>query len=81
MHTVFSVFDLISHKGAFATRSLTRLAVRLPLSPQGGGRIRNAAEAATTPLSLLLAGTGPQRRRFAAVTPPDAPSGTSNYGF
>jgi hypothetical protein len=33
------------------------------------------------PLSLLLAGTCPQRRRFAAVTPPDAPSGTSNYGF
>jgi hypothetical protein len=62
MHTVFSVFDLISHEGAFATRSLTRLAVRLPLS-------------------FLLAGTGPQRRRFAAVTPPDAPSGTSNYGF
>ncbi|HSJ79734.1 MAG TPA: hypothetical protein VK910_00860 [Thiobacillus sp.] len=62
MHAVFSAFDLISHQGAFATRSLTRLAVRLPLS-------------------LLLAGTGPQRRRFAAVTPPDAPSGTSNYGF
>ena len=62
MHTVFSAFDLISHQGVFATRSLTRLAVRLPLS-------------------LLLAGTGPQRRRFAAATPPDAPSGTSNYGF
>lgn len=62
MHTVFSVFDLVSHQGAFATRSLTRLAVRLPLS-------------------LLLAGTSPQRRRFAAVTHPDAPSSTSNYGF
>ncbi|TXH74927.1 hypothetical protein [Thiobacillus sp.] len=63
MHTAFSAFDLISHQEAFATRSLTRLAVRLPLS------------------SLRLAGTGPQRRRFAAVTPPDAPSSTSNYSF
>ena len=33
------------------------------------------------PLSLLVAGPGLPPRRFAAVTRPNAPSGTSNYGF
>jgi len=33
------------------------------------------------PLSLLLAGTCLRRRRFAAFTHPDTPSGASNYGF
>ena len=54
---------------------------RLPLYPQGVGRIRKAAEAATAPLSLLVAGPGLPPRRFAAVTRPNAPSGASNCGF
>jgi hypothetical protein len=33
------------------------------------------------PLSLLLAGPDPLRRRFAASTRSDAPSGASNCGF
>ena len=33
------------------------------------------------PLSLLVAGPGLPPRRFAAVTRPDAPSGTSKCGF
>ena len=33
------------------------------------------------PLSLLLAGTGLQRRRFAAFAHPDTPSGASNHSF
>ena len=87
MNTEFIASDHVHHLGETATHPLAfmpfrvRLLVRLPLHPQGAGRIRNAAKAATTPLSRLLAGPGPQRRCFAADTRSDAPSGASNCGF
>jgi hypothetical protein len=46
-----------------ATHPLARPVVRLPLYPQGVGRIRKAAKAAMTPLSLLLAYRGGLRTR------------------
>ena len=81
MNIDFLAFDSLHHLGESATHPLIRLVVRLPLYPQGVGRIRKAAEAATTPLSLLVAGPGLPPRRFAAVTRPNAPSGASNCGF
>ena len=81
MNTGFVAFDQPHHLGETATHPLARLGARLPLYPQGVGRIRKAAKAATTPLSLLLAYPGRPRRRFAADTRPDAPSGASNCGF
>ncbi len=77
----FSAFDHVHQEGAPTTRPLARLGARLPLHPQGVGRIRKAAKAATTPLSLVVAGPGLPPPRFAATTHPDAPSGASNYGF
>jgi len=64
-----------------ATHPLARQTMRLPLHPQGAGRIRKAAHAATTPLSLVVAGMSLLPPRFAASARPDAPLGTSNYGF
>jgi len=81
MNTGFVAFDRPHHLGETATHPLARLVARLPLYPQGVGRIRKAAKAATTPLSLILAYPGRPRRRFAADTRPDAPSGASNCGF
>ena len=81
MNTEFSPLDWVHLMGYTATHPLARLVVRLPLYPQGAGRIRKAAKAATTPLSRLLAYTGRLRRCFAAATRPDAPSGASNCGF
>ncbi len=81
MSTDFSAFISDHQLGEHATHPQARLLVRLPLHPQGAGRIRKAADAATTPLSRLLAGLGLRRRCFAAVTRSDAPSGASNYGF
>ncbi|NDP49386.1 MAG: hypothetical protein GZ085_13575 [Sulfuriferula multivorans] len=81
MNIDFLAFDSLPHLGESATHPLIRLVVRLPLYPQGVGRIRKAAKAATTPLSLLVAGPGQPPRRFAACTRPNAPSGASNCGF
>ena len=87
MNTGFVAFDHPHHLGETATHPLAfmpfrvRLVACLPLYPQRVGRIRKAAKAATTPLSLLLAYPGRLRRRFAADTRPDAPSGASNCGF
>ena len=81
MNTGFFAFDHVHLLGEYATHPQARLLGHLPLSPRGGGRIRKAAEAATTPLSRLIAGPGPQRRCFAADTRSDAPSGASNCGF
>jgi len=77
----FFSFDHVHLVGASATHPLARPVARLPLYPQGVGRIRKAAKVATTPLSLVVAGPGLPPPRFAAVTRPDAPSGASNYGF
>ncbi len=77
----FFIFDHVHQEGAPATRPQARLGTRLPLYPQGVGRIRKAAKAATTPLSLVVAGPGLPPPRFAAATRPDAPSGSSYYGF
>jgi hypothetical protein len=81
MNAEFSAFDRLHLLGESATHPLARLLTRLPLHPQGAGRIRKAACAATTPLSRLLAGPGLRRRCFVAGTRSDAPSGASNYGF
>ena len=81
MTTELSAFDAVHPVGVTATRPMARLLVRLPLYPQGVGRVRKAAKAATTPLSRLLAGPGPQRRCFVADTRSDAPSDASNCGF
>jgi hypothetical protein len=81
MNTEFFAFDHVLRLGETATHPLARLVARLPLYPQGVGRIRKAAEAATTPLSRLVAGPGLPPRCFAAATRPNAPSGASNYGF
>ena len=81
MNTGSVAFDRPHHLGETATHPLARPVARLPLYPQGVGRIRKAAKAATTPLSLILAYPGRLRRRFAADTRPDAPSGASNCGF
>jgi hypothetical protein len=78
MNTELSAFGAVHPLGVTATRPMARLLVRLPLYPQGVGRIRKAAKAATTPLSRLLAGPGPQRRCFAADPRSDAPSDASN---
>ncbi len=78
MNTSFTAFDSHHLEGESATHPLVRLVERLPLYPQGVGRIRKAAKAATTPLSLLVAGPGLPPRRFAAGTRPNAPSGASN---
>jgi hypothetical protein len=77
----FSAFDRAHLQGESATHPLARLVVRLPLHPQGVGQIRKAAKAATTPLSLVVAGPGLPPPRFAATTRPDAPSSASNCGF
>ena len=58
MNIDFLAFDSLHPLGESATHPLIRLVVRLPLYPQGVGRIRKAAEAATTPLSLLVAPQG-----------------------
>jgi hypothetical protein len=63
MNTDFPVFDQIHLLGDIATHPLERPEVRLALCPQGAGRIRKAARAATTPLSRFLAGTGLLRTR------------------
>ena len=68
MNIDFLAFDNLHHVGERATHPLIRLVVRLPLYPQWVGRIRKAAEAATTPLSFLVAGPGLPPRRFAAVS-------------
>jgi len=81
MDTGILQFNCIRCQGTFATHPLARLVARLPLYPQGVGRIRKAAKAATTPLSLVVAGPGLPPPRFAAVTRPDAPSDASNHGF
>jgi hypothetical protein len=81
MNTGFSAFDHVHHLGGAATYPLARLVVRLPLYPQGVGRIRKAAKAATTPLSRLVAGPGLPPRCFAAATRPNAPAGAFNCGF
>src|SRR4030042_3220968 len=65
MNTRLSAFNAVHPVGESATRPMARLLVRLPLYPQGVGRMRKAAKAATTPLSRLLAGLGPRRRCFA----------------
>ena len=76
---VSSLSDIPLEAGT-ATHPLARPVVRLPLYAQGVGRIRKAAKAATTPLSLLLAYRGRLRLRFAADTRPNAPLGVSDYG-
>ncbi|MHB1053005.1 MAG: hypothetical protein ACYCZT_08040 [Thiobacillus sp.] len=81
MDTDFLIFDSARRKIEFATHPLARLVARLPLYPHGVGRIRKAAKAATTPLSLVVAGPGLPPPRFAAATRPDAPSGASNHCF
>ena len=65
MNTGFVAFDHPHHLGETAAHPLARLVACLPLYPQRVGRIRKAAKAATTPLSLLLAYPGRPRRRFA----------------
>jgi len=65
MNTELSAFDDVHPVGVTATRPMARLLVRLPLHPQGVGRVRKAAKAATTPLSRFLAGPGPHLRCFA----------------
>jgi len=74
----FSAFDHVHLSAGSATHPLARLVVRLPLYPQGVGRIRKAAKAATTPLSLVVAGPGLPPPRFAAATRPDVPSCAPN---
>jgi len=81
MNTEFLAFDHIHLLGEIATHPLVRPVARLPLYPQGVGRIRKAAKAATTPLSRLVAGPGLPPRCFAADTRPNAPSGASICGF
>ena len=81
MRIEFGAFDAVCLSDACATHSLTRPGKRLALYPQGAGRIRKAAEAVTTPLSLRLAYPGRQYRRFAPTTCLDAPLSASNYGF
>ncbi len=63
MNTDFSALPGFHLLGESATHPLARLLTRLPLHPQGAGRIRKAACAATTPLSRLLAGSGLRRTR------------------
>jgi hypothetical protein len=68
----FSTFDYVGWQGDSATHPLARQIMRLPLHPQGAGRIRNATHAATTPLSFVVAGMSllPTRKgRAAAVKP------------
>jgi hypothetical protein len=74
-------FDSGPYPRGNATHLLAHPDARLPLHPQGAGRIRKAAFAATTPLSLVVAGAGLLAPRFAASTRPDAPSDASNHGF
>ncbi len=81
MNTAFYAFVRVHLLGDAATHPLARLLARLPLYPQGVGRTRKAAKAATTPLSRIKAGPGLPPRCFAAVTRSDAPSGASNCGF
>ena len=65
MNIDLSAFDQVHLLGESATHPLALPVERLALYPQGVGRIRKAAEAATTPLSLLVAGPGLPPRRFA----------------
>ncbi len=81
MDSNFFLFKQAHRMCEHATHPLARPVKRLVLYPQEVGRIRKAAKAATTPLSLLLACPGRLRRRFAPVTRLNAPSGASNYGF
>jgi hypothetical protein len=98
MNAAFFAFILVRRQGEAATCPLARPVAHLPLYPQGVGRIRKAAKAATTALSLVVAGNSLPPPRFAlkdsdplraeahvesyaAVSRPDAPSGTSNYSF
>ena len=81
MNNLVSAFVHVHLPGDAATHLLARPVARLPLYPQGVGRIRKAAKAATTPLSRLLAGMSLQRPCFAADPRPNVPTGTLNYGF
>jgi hypothetical protein len=56
MNAEHSAFDRLYLLGETATHALARLLTRLPLHPQGAGRIRKAAKAATATLSLLRGG-------------------------
>jgi hypothetical protein len=64
MNIEFLPFDSVHLSGYTATRPLARPVVHLPLYPQGVGRIRKAAKAATTPLSRLVSGPGLLPRCF-----------------
>jgi hypothetical protein len=81
MNAGFSAFVPVRRQAEAATHPLARPDARLSLYPQGVGRIRKAAKAATTPLSLVVAGNSLPPSRFAAATRPDAPSSAPNYRF
>jgi hypothetical protein len=68
----FSAFEYVSWQMGAATHPLASQVMRLPLHPQGAGRIRKAAHAAMTPLSLVVAGIGllPTRKGQAVVVKP-----------
>jgi len=81
MNTGFGAYDAVHPVGEPVTRPKAGLLARLLLHQQGAGRVRKAADAATTPLLRLLAGLGLARRCFAADTRSDAPSDASNGGI
>ena len=66
MNTGFVAFDQPHHLGEIATHPLARLVARLPLYPQGVGRIRKAAKALkdTDPLRAEA-----RAESYAATTP------------